>query len=77
MEKNCENNEVKNDLFVRVKATKSPKQSIPTELREKITMVAVEVSEAQTETADVLDLNIHIQSRCGSKLTKADAGKTA
>ena len=77
MEKNCENNELKNDLFLRVKATKSPKQNLPGELTEKITMVAVEVSEAQTDTADILDLNIHIQSRCGSKLTKADSGKTA
>jgi len=75
MENTCENNEVKNDLFIRVKATKSPKYKAPAELSDKITMVAVEVSETQTETADILDLNIHIQSRAGSKLTKADSGK--
>lgn len=75
MQNNCEKNEVKNDLFIRVKASKSPKSKLPTEQIEKVSMIAVEVSEAQTDTAEVLDLNIHIQSRAGSKLTKADAGK--
>lgn len=75
MENRCENNEVKNDLFIRVKATKSPKMKMPDELSDKVTMVAVEVCEEQIDTAEVFDLNIHIQSRAGSKLTKADSGK--
>lgn len=75
MENTCENNEVKNDLFIRVKAKKMPRFKAGPELAHKVTMVAVEVSEEQTETADILDLNIHIQSRGGSKLTKADSGK--
>lgn len=77
MENNCENTGTKNDLFVRVKATKSPKFRAPAELSERVTSVAVEVNEELTETAESFDLNIHIQSRADSKLTKADAGKTA
>jgi hypothetical protein len=38
-------------------------------------MVAVELNEVESETEEGFDLNIHIQSRAGSKLTKADAGK--
>ena len=77
MEKTCENSEVKNDLFVRVKTTKTSRFRNQDELQNTVTMVAVEVNEANTETIDALDLNIHIQSRAGSKVTKADAGKTA
>ena len=75
MENKGENKEVKNDLFIRVKATKSPKLKMPSELSDKVTMVAVEVCEEQIDTADAFDLNIHIQTRAGSKLTKADSGK--
>lgn len=75
MENTCENNEVKNDLFVRVKAKKVPRFKAVPELADRVTMVSVEVSEEQTETEEIFDLNIHIQSRAGSKLTKADAGK--
>jgi hypothetical protein len=77
MENTCGNNEVKNDLFVRVKATKSPKDKTDLGLLEKTTMIAVEVSEAQTENANVLDLNIHIQSRANAAQTRADAGRIA
>lgn len=75
MEKNCENNEVTNDLFIRVKAKKVARFKAGPELGKAVKMVAVEVSEEQTETEETLDLNIHIQSRAGSKLTKADSGK--
>lgn len=75
MENTCENNEVKNDLFVRVKAKKVPRFKAGPELANKVTMVSVEVSEEQNETEEIFDLNIHIQSRAGSKLTKADSGK--
>lgn len=75
MENTCENNEVKNDIFVRVKAKKIPRYKAGPELANRVTMVAVEVSEEQTDTAEIFDLNIHIQTKDGSKLTKADAGK--
>lgn len=75
MENNCENAEVKNDLFVRVKVKKSPKYKAPAEVTDKVHMIAIEVDETETEKESILDLNIHIQSRAGSKLTKADSGK--
>lgn len=76
MENTGKNNEATNDLFVRIKATKSPKNKTELELLEKTTMIAVEVNESQIEASNILDVNIHIQSRVeGSKLTKADAGK--
>jgi hypothetical protein len=75
MENTCGNSETKNDLFIRVKAKKMPRFKAGPELADRVTMVAVEVSEEQTETADILDLNIHVQTRDGSKLTKADSGK--
>lgn len=75
MQNNCENSEVKNDLFVRIKVKKMPRYKAPAELADKVQMIAVEVDETETETESSLDLNIHIQSRAGSKLTKADAGK--
>ncbi len=71
MENTNGSNEIKNDLFIRVKAAKSPKDQTDLELAEKTTMIAVEVSEAQIENANVLDLNIHIQSRTGSKNSTA------
>ena len=71
MENTNSSNEMKNDLFIRVKATKSPKNQTDLELLEKTTMIAVEVSEAQIENTNVLDLNIHIQSRAGSKNSTA------
>lgn len=75
MQNSCENTEVKNDLFVRVKVKKAPKYKAPSEVSDKVHMIAIEVDETETETESSLDLNIHIQSRAGSKLTKADAGK--
>lgn len=77
MENTCENNEAKNDLFVRVKTTKTPKLKTSKELSNRVTMVAVEVNEEENETSESFDLNLHVQSRAGSKLTKADSGKTA
>jgi hypothetical protein len=77
MENTCAKTEVKNDLFVRIKATKSPKINVPGEQSDKIIMVAVEVNEERTEIAEIFDLNIHIQSSAEIKLTKADSGKTA
>jgi hypothetical protein len=75
MENHLENQEVKNDIFVRVKAKKIPRYKAPAELADKVTMVSVELNEVESETEEGFDLNIHIQSRAGSKLTKADAGK--
>jgi hypothetical protein len=76
MENSNKFNEATNDLFVRVKSTKTPKNKTELELLEKTTMIAVDVNESQIEASNVLDVNIHIQSRAaGSKLTKADAGK--
>ncbi|MCC6182598.1 MAG: hypothetical protein IT237_12270 [Bacteroidia bacterium] len=74
MENTCAKNEVKSDLFVRVKATKVPRYKAPAELGKLTRMISVEVSEEQTETADILDFNMHIQTVEGAKLTKADAG---
>ena len=75
MENHLENKEVANDIFVRVKVKKAPKYKAPSELSDKVKMVAVELNEVECETEEGFDLNIHIQSRAGSKLTKADAGK--
>jgi hypothetical protein len=72
MERNCENSEVKNDLFVRIKVKKMPRYKAPAELADKVQMIAVEVDETETEKESTLDLNIHIQSRAGIKLAKAD-----
>jgi len=71
MENKCENNEVKNDLFIRVKAKKVPRFKAGPELGDRVKMVAVEVSEEQTETEETLDLNIHIQTE--RKLKVCDA----
>jgi hypothetical protein len=75
MEKNDEIIEVKDDLFIRIKAKKTPGMNLPEEVTNKVTLVSVEVDEVQNETESILDLNIHVQSRAGAKLTKADAGK--
>lgn len=75
MENTCGNNTVKNDLFVRVKATKSPKYKAPAELSDKVKMIAIEVTETETETSESIEVNLHFQVE--GKLTKADSGKTA
>jgi uncharacterized membrane protein YcjF (UPF0283 family) len=75
MENTSEMTEVKNDLFVRIKVKKAPKYKAPSEVSDKVHMIAIEVDEVETEKGSTLELNIHIQSRAGSKLTKADAGK--
>lgn len=75
MENHLENKEVTNDVFVRVKVKKVPKYKAPSELSDKVKMVSVELNEVESETEEGFDLNIHIQSRAGSKLTKADSGK--
>lgn len=75
MEKNDEIIEVKDDLFIRIKAKKTKGMNLPEEVTNKVTLVSVEVDEVQNETESILDLNIHVQSRAGAKLTKADAGK--
>ena len=58
-----EQNENKKDLFVRVKATRSPKQNTETEGSDQVDSIAVEVKQSETETEEIIDLNIHIQSR--------------
>jgi hypothetical protein len=75
MENHLEDKEVKNDIFVRLKVKKAPKYKAPAELSDKVSMVSVELNEVESETEEGFDLNIHIQSRAGSKLTKADSGK--
>jgi len=75
MENHLDNKEVTNDIFVRVKVKKAPKYKAPSELSDKVKMVSVELNEVESETEEGFDLNIHIQSRAGSKLTKADSGK--
>jgi regulator of replication initiation timing len=59
-----ENNKtpIKNDLFIRISASKKAVAEQRGNLSSKITMVAVEVSEAQTETGETLDINIHLQT---------------
>ncbi len=71
MENTCEKNEVKNDLFIRVKAKKVPRFKAGPELGKLTTMVAVEVCEEQTETEETFDLNIHIQTERKLKVTDA------
>ena len=75
MENHLENKEVTNDIFVRVKVKKAPKYKAPSGLSDNVKMVSVELNEVESETEEGFDLNIHIQSRAGSKLTKADSGK--
>lgn len=58
-----EQSETKKDLFVRVKATRSPKQNTETEGSDQVGSIAVEVKQSETETEEIIDLNIHIQSR--------------
>ena len=59
-----ENNKtpIKNDLFIRIGANKKAIAEQRGNLSSKITMVAVEVSEAHTETSESLDINIHLQT---------------
>lgn len=75
MENHLESKVVTNDIFVRVNVKKAHKYKAPSELSDKVKMVSVELNEVESETEEGFDLNIHIQSRAGSKLTKADAGK--
>lgn len=69
--------EVKSDVFVRIKSKKAPREKVPAELTDKIKTVTVEVDESFTDTNECFEVNIHFQARDGSKLTKADSGKTA
>ncbi len=51
----------KNDLFVRIKATRALKQDL-NELHDvEAEMIAVEVHQKQTASEEVVELNIHIQ----------------
>ena len=58
MSKTTEN---KNDLFVRVKATRTLKQDLNQVQEVNNEMIAVEVNQKQTANEDVVELNIHIQ----------------
>jgi hypothetical protein len=60
MEKQTEN---KQDLFVRVKATRSPEQNTESEGSDQVDMIAVEVNQKETESEKIIELNIHIQAR--------------
>jgi hypothetical protein len=53
---------IKNDLFIRIGANKKVNAEQRGNQSSKITMVAVEVSEAHTETGESLDINIHLQT---------------
>ncbi len=61
---------IKNDLFIRISANKKAIAEQRGNQSSKITMVAVEVSEAQTETSESLDINIHLQTE--AKLMAAE-----
>ena len=58
-----EQSENKKDLFVRVKATRSPKQNTSTEVSDHVDMIAVEVNQKETASEKTIELNIHIQTR--------------
>ncbi len=58
-----EQSETKKDLFVRVKATRSPLQNTSTEGSDQVDMIAVEVHQKETESEKTIELNIHIQAR--------------
>lgn len=66
-----ENTEEKNDVFVRLKTKKASLYKAGPELTDKVTMVEVEISEEQTETTAILDLNVHIQTQRKLKVTDA------
>ncbi|MCU0359547.1 MAG: hypothetical protein MUF75_02330 [Bacteroidia bacterium] len=55
--------EKKDDLFVRVKATRSPKPKTDTEGSDQVESIAVEVNQSETAEGRVIELNIHIQDR--------------
>ena len=57
-----ENKPVKSDLFIRIGANKKVSAEQGANNSSKITLVAVEVSEAQTETSESLEISIHLQS---------------
>ncbi len=69
------NEQARHDLFVRVKTKKSPKHLNLRGVKDIVKMLSVEVDETETEDSETTEVNIHFQSRAGSKLTKADAGK--
>lgn len=58
--------EARHDLFVRVKKTKSPKHLNLKGIKDKIKMLAVEVSETETEDSESVEVNIHFQSSGGA-----------
>jgi hypothetical protein len=63
MSKTADKTENKNDLFVRVKATRSIKQDLNPTQEVNSEMIAVEVQQTQTESTNMIELNIHIQAR--------------
>lgn len=58
-----EKQERKEDLFVRVKATRSPKPKTDTEGSDQVESIAVEVNQSETAEGRIIELNIHIQAR--------------
>lgn len=58
-----EETERKKDLFVRVKASRSPLEKTESQGSDEVDMIAVEVRQKETETEEIIELNIHIQAR--------------
>ncbi|MCU0359758.1 MAG: hypothetical protein MUF75_03410 [Bacteroidia bacterium] len=58
-----EASEKKEDLFVRVKATRTPNPKTHTEGSDQVDSIAVEVIQSETPEGKMIELNIHIQAR--------------
>lgn len=58
-----ERQERKEDLFVRVKATRTTKPKTVEEGSDQVESIAVEVNQSETPEGRVIELNIHIQAR--------------
>lgn len=73
MENTCDKEKVKNDLVIHVKTKRTPRLKSENDHSDKMTFVEVEVCEEQTETSEVLELKIHLQS--GVKIAKVETKK--
>jgi len=58
-----EASEKKEDLFVRIKATRSLNLIPAKAVNDQVESIAVEVNQLENESGRVIELNIHIQAR--------------
>lgn len=61
------NDAQKSNLFVRVAVTRKHHQDLRPETNNDISLLAVEVSESQTQDSDTVELTIHVKRKVNSK----------